>query len=202
MRDDIRELNQAIKENRWENASLALLLAQTHHRGQRRKSGEPYVAHPIRVAYMLLQFGIRDDIVIAVALLHDVLEDCPDKVSPSKLRDVHLLSERVVSAVMALTKRPGQPTREYYALLSQSAEATLVKIADRWHNLATMVGAFPLCKIQEYVHETEQYTLPLCERGKTMYPSRLGTIRAFEILICSLLALAKLSLTQQMETAL
>ena len=47
-----------------------------HHEGQQRKSGEPYIVHPLTMACNALALGIRDDKVVATILLHDVCEDC------------------------------------------------------------------------------------------------------------------------------
>ena len=54
----------------------ALTFARKQHEGQLRKSGEPYIIHPLAMACNALSLGIRDDEVIATILLHDVCEDC------------------------------------------------------------------------------------------------------------------------------
>lgn len=60
----------------------ALSLARVAHAEQRRKHGAPYLVHPIRVALIVIsEFEIRDGDSVAAALLHDVLEDAPDRVS-------------------------------------------------------------------------------------------------------------------------
>lgn len=54
----------------------ALAFAREKHSGQLRKSGEPYIAHPLTMACNAVSMGIREDTVIATILLHDVCEDC------------------------------------------------------------------------------------------------------------------------------
>ena len=54
----------------------ALSFAREKHDGQFRKSGDPYIVHPLTMACNALSLGIRDDEVIATILLHDVCEDC------------------------------------------------------------------------------------------------------------------------------
>jgi (p)ppGpp synthase/HD superfamily hydrolase len=140
----------------------AARLAFAFHRGQFRKTGEPFVSHPIAVATALLQCGFMDDTVIAASLLHDVLEDCPDRVTPATLISRHGVLPEVVDTIDTLTKRKGQSPDDYYARINQSPRAALIKLADRWHNVATMDGAFSPEKMAKYIQETEQHVLPLC----------------------------------------
>ena len=58
---------------------VALSLARQLHDGQHRKDGTPYIAHPLKVCSTLISYGIDDDVTLAAALLHDVLEDCGDR---------------------------------------------------------------------------------------------------------------------------
>lgn len=58
------------------NTLKAAYLANELHDGQERKDGGPYISHPARVANSLKARKINDDIILATALLHDVLEDC------------------------------------------------------------------------------------------------------------------------------
>ena len=54
----------------------ALSFAREKHRGQLRKSGDPYIIHPLLMACNAVSMGIRDDATVATILLHDVCEDC------------------------------------------------------------------------------------------------------------------------------
>ena len=103
----------------------ALSFAREKHEGQRRKSGEPYIVHPLMMACNAVSIGIRDDAVIATILLHDVCEDCG--VSLAELP----VSDRVKRAVDLMTFRVMEgETKEiaknrYYNLLLDCREATL-----------------------------------------------------------------------------
>jgi (p)ppGpp synthase/HD superfamily hydrolase len=108
---------------------LAKGLATAAHQGQLDKAGEPYLGHPARVADRV-RVGAPDDlaaIAIATAWLHDVLEDTPT--DPADLLAAGL-PERVVDAVVALTKRAGETPAEYYARVRSDPLARMVKAAD------------------------------------------------------------------------
>ena len=60
----------------WNNTLQALSFARKAHNGQYRKSGEPYIVHPLTCASHAIALGLHDDQIIAACLLHDVIEDC------------------------------------------------------------------------------------------------------------------------------
>lgn len=138
------------------------------HRGVMRKGGLEYSTHPVRVAHQLLANGVTDDNVIAAALLHDVLEDC--NVTESLLQEQFSISDKVLSIVASVTKKKGYNNTDYYGNINNSAEAMLVKISDRLHNLSTMHGAFSKEKMLEYVKETYDFVIPMCKNLKYRYP--------------------------------
>lgn len=107
-------------------ASRAEALATSAHHGQTDKAGKPYIEHPRRVAAKLESSEAK-----TVAWLHDVLEDTD--ISEAELREG--FPDDVVDAVVALTKRPGQPTAEYYAQVRTRPLARQVKHADIHDNL-------------------------------------------------------------------
>lgn len=148
----------------------ALSFAREKHAGQRRKSGEPYIVHPLMMACNAVSIGIRDDAVIATILLHDVCEDCG--VSLAELP----VSDRVKRAVDLMTFRVMEgETKEiaknrYYNLLLGCREAALTKLIDRCHNVSSMAGTFSVEKLKSYIEETRHYVLPLLRKAKTVYP--------------------------------
>ena len=148
----------------------AMSFARDTHSGQLRKSGEPYIVHPLMMACNAVSIGIRDDTVIATILLHDVCEDCG--VSLSELP----VDDRVRNAVDLMTFRvmDGE-TKEiaknrYYNMLLQSREATLTKLLDRCHNVSSMAGTFSEEKLKSYIEETRVHVLPMLRKAKRMYP--------------------------------
>ena len=148
----------------------ALTFARAKHEGQLRKSGQPYIVHPLTMACNAVSMGIKDDTVVATILLHDVCEDCG--VSIAELP----VSDAVKHGVDLMTFRimPGEDKEiaknRYYNMLLQSREATLTKLIDRCHNVSSMAGTFSVAKLKAYIVETRQYVLPLLKQAKSVYP--------------------------------
>lgn len=148
------------------------------HSGQTRKPGldarqeVPYIVHPLTMACQAHAMGIRDDTVLAAALLHDVCEDCG--VRPEELP----FSDSIKTAVSLLTKDPERflevgraaALAEYYSGIQGNQTAMLVKALDRCNNLSTMASSFSGEKMARYITETEEYILPLIEEIKRRYP--------------------------------
>lgn len=108
----------------------AMLLAIKAHEGVVRKTGEAYINHPLRVAKFLQERLFNDD-VVAVALLHDAVED-----SDLTLEDLrkHGFNERVVSGVDAVTKREGEEYTEAVKRAVKHPIGRLVKLSDNIDN--------------------------------------------------------------------
>ena len=116
----------------------ARALATSAHEGQRDKIGEAYIHHPAAVASLLVSspgFGSlspsEQEIALAAAWLHDVLEDTP--LQPEDLESEGF-GEKLISVVVALTHLPGEPRQDYYTRVSADPLARIVKIADVAHN--------------------------------------------------------------------
>ncbi len=137
------------------------------HQGQRRKSGEPYIQHPLHVAYLLAEMQF-EPAVIAAGLLHDVLEDCA--VTRQQLREQ--FGEEVLVLVEGVTKLEGvekrfkqdrervrdlQELESLRKLLVAMAEdhigVIFIKLADRLHNMRTL-DALPPQNQQRMARET------------------------------------------------
>lgn len=111
--------------------------AERAHRGQRRRHGVPYIEHPVAVAAILVdQLGVRDPVVLAAALLHDVLEDCD--VTAADLAAT--FPARTCGLVELLTDpwpdMTSEQRRQHYYRIWTDPEATLIKGADRLSNLS------------------------------------------------------------------
>ena len=168
-----RKLKQFATEEGLEQTGLAIDFADEAHAGQFRKPSVfsearvPYVFHPYVLACHAHALGIRDDAVLATALLHDVCEDCGIK--PADLP----FGDEVREAVALLTKpedKEGYSPESYYADISQNPVSAIVKALDRCNNVSTMMSSFSIEKIVEYVDETETYVLPLIDTVRHAYP--------------------------------
>jgi len=154
----------------------ALSFMRERHAGQFRKSSKyttkqvQYINHPLMMACQAHAFGVRDDVLLAAILLHDVSEDT--NISPEDLP----FSDEVRQIVRLVTfRRPEGMSKEdakahYYNQIKSNAKACVVKIIDRCNNVSTMVGKFSPKKIAEHVLETEKYILPLIRELKNNYP--------------------------------
>lgn len=107
----------------------AIAFAAEHHKTQIDKQGKPYILHPLKVMYKL---KTDDEELMAIAVLHDVVED-NKSVTWQKLRDIGM-TKRVIKAVKALTKKPGQSHDEYMHALLSNVDAMKVKLSDLNHN--------------------------------------------------------------------
>lgn len=145
----------------------ALKLTETID-GFRKDGVTPSVIHQLSVADYLLPFITSlkfNDTIYATALLHDSYEDNHIKFGQIKI----LVSEAVDREVLLLTKTSkstddryfNKSIDTYYANLSESPIAVVIKGADRIHNCSTMQGAFSPEKIKSYIEETKRYVIPM-----------------------------------------
>lgn len=154
----------------------AFLFASEKHEGKMRKSGEPYINHPLRTARLLAEHGFGEDYLIA-ALLHDVVEDC--NVPLSEIRDLFGRTvAKTVDAVTSLSDRDfnGQKlTKKKIDLLSDAKlqnkmniMALYVKIADRIDNLST-ISCFSEKKQLLKAQHTREILIPMAIQAKAFF---------------------------------
>ena len=105
-----------------------LVLSTNAHAGQFDKGGKPYILHPLAVMALL---NSDDEELQCIALLHDVIEDT--KTTWKELEEIGC-TPRIIEAVKALTKMPGQSYDEYKEGVFENKDAMLVKMADLRHN--------------------------------------------------------------------
>lgn len=196
MHKELAYLRGYLKGRDFNYAIISLNLAEKMHEGQKRKSGEPYISHPVRIANAIISLGIHDEEVISGALLHDILEDT--KVTVDMLLNVYDLPKEIVDIIIRLTKTtivrqeeiPEMTTDEYYEQMRVCFKTCLIKIADRCHNVSTMYF-FEKEKIQRYIKETEEYALPLCSYVSDMCPKYADGIYTMKYQIESILETIK-----------
>lgn len=152
----------------WPPIDKAVEMAKEAHEGQTRKgSGEPYVAHSLRTALLLLEVAEQkhNAAVVCAGLLHDVEEDT--KMTANDVEDD--LSPQVGDLVRALTHPPlkdgetkfERNMRYLENMRWEGRDTHIIKSADRLDNILTMEGAFTPERREEYLKETEEAVLPL-----------------------------------------
>ena len=153
----------------WNFIKRAFFLAKEAHKGVRRRSGEPYLLHPIAVAKIVVdEIGLGVKSVVA-ALLHDVVEDTEYTVEDME----RIFGKKIASMVDGLTKMSGvfnadtSEQAEYFRkvllTLSDDVRVILIKIADRLHNMRTL-GSMPMNKQIKITGETIYLFAPLAYR--------------------------------------
>lgn len=139
------------------------------HEGQTRKSGEPYIAHPIAVASLLRDLG-GDSVTIAAGFLHDVVEDT--EVTPEEIEEmfgvqVRLLVEGVTKLskfnFSSTTERQAENFRRMFLAMATDIRVIVVKLADRLHNMRTLDHLKPE-KQRRISQETREIFAPLANR--------------------------------------
>jgi 6-phosphofructokinase len=167
-------------------ASLAL--AKKAHAGQTRKQGGDYLVHPLRVAMVVAEeAGRREMDLICAALLHDALEDAPDRISLEQIEAA--AGSNVVTLVQALTgpgkeqcpQRAERDRRKAELVEAGPPEAWLLKLADRIDNLRDacwLKGPEHREYVQSRIDDTQAHYLPLA--------LRLGNTRLLHALARSL----------------
>ncbi len=147
----------------------AYLFGAEAHKGQERKTGEPYIYHPIAVARILAELKSDSPTIIA-AILHDVIEDT----SISKEQISKLFGSSVASMVDGVSKleaiqftSPAQAQAESFRkmmlAMSKDIRVILIKLADRLHNMRTLYGVHP-DKRRRISKETIEIYVPIAER--------------------------------------
>jgi len=139
-------------------ATKAVYFAVEKHDGQKRDDQKTdYVDHPVRVCRTLLNIGIRDEIILTAALLHDLIEE--GKVTFEEISKE--FNEEVSHLVGALSKREGESKEDYMKRLSVDIRAIIIKAVDRVCNVDDMIDVFPTERLEKYTKETKIIVLPL-----------------------------------------
>jgi RelA/SpoT family (p)ppGpp synthetase len=139
------------------------------HEGQRRRSGEPYITHPVAVADLLADLHLDSQTLIA-AILHDVMEDTPtlkDEITTRFGREVAELVDGVSKLDQIQFKSRAEAQAESFRkmllAMVRDIRVIMVKLADRTHNMRTL-GAMPPAKRRSIARETLEIYAPIANR--------------------------------------
>lgn len=163
----IRRLSDANKAQDVSVVERAFNVAESAHKGQLRKSGDPYITHPVAVAEILVEFGL-DPATIAAALLHDTVEDTDYTIE--KLRaDFGDEVSNLVEGVTKLDRLTYGPTaeaetvRKMVVAMAKDIRVLVIKLADRLHNARTWQFVEPESAARK-ARETLDIYAPLAHR--------------------------------------
>lgn len=178
-----------LKRKRVADISLvekAFSFAEKSHEGQIRKSGLPYIAHPVEVTAILEKLDFDSD-VLSAALLHDVVEDCQIDLKQIE-KEFNKTIALIVDAVTEINSNERESyeneIKTYQKLVSMGKHnrfAFFIKFADRLHNLRT-IDVFPRYKQIEKIKQTHKFIVPLAKLLKTHELYSQITNECFKIL--------------------
>lgn len=174
MNNSIAELVKLCREynSQADTAKIekAYQFAKEAHGPQLRKSGEPYITHPLNVAFILADLKV-DDATIIAALLHDVPEDTERTLEEvidlfgaevgSLVKGVTKLSK--VKYVLDMEQYQVDCLRKMFLSLSKDLRVVIIKLADRLHNMRTLLAVRPEKRVR-IARETIEIYAPLADR--------------------------------------
>ena len=165
----LSKLENSLPPDEVEHVRAAHDYAAVAHQGQKRRSGEPYITHPIAVADILADLRL-DGATITAAMLHDVVEDTPSSHDEIETQFGHEVAE-IVDGVTKLDQIQFKSRREAQAesfrkmllAMVRDIRVIMVKLADRTHNMRTL-GSMPPHKRRAIAHETLDIYAPIANR--------------------------------------
>ncbi len=191
------ELNRYLEPPQVETCYQGFLFAEKAHSGQMRRSGEPYISHPVAAALILAEMRM-DYQTITATLLHDVVEDT--LISKDDL--INQFGEEITTLVDGVTKltkikfetraqAQAENFRKMVLAMVKDIRVIIVKLADRLHNMQTL-GVMPSAKRRRIAIETLEIYAPIANRlgmhgiytgledlgFKALYPMRYRAIKS------------------------
>src|SRR6188474_3985598 len=169
LRELINSIETYLPAEQVERVRTAAEFGASAHEGQKRLSGEPYIAHPLAAAQILADLHLDPDTIIA-AILHDVIEDTP--ISKEELAGK--FGEPVAEIVDGVSKldqiqfksraeAQAESFRKMLLAMVRDIRVIIVKLADRTHNMRTL-GAMPPAKRRTIARETLEIYAPIANR--------------------------------------
>ncbi len=165
----IEELRVNFPDADLDTVWRAYAFAAQCHRGQKRSSGEPYLNHPLEVAYILAQMKLGH-VSVSVGLLHDTIEDTlatPEQIKEMFGEEIWAITDGVTKLTKIETasyeERQAENIRKMILAMAKDIRVILVKLADRLHNMRTLTFLKP-AKQRQIAQETLDIYAPLANR--------------------------------------
>ena len=184
----LASLKRCANQGEYETVLKAFDFAKAAHNGVRRRSGEPYIIHPISVAQIVVQeIGLGYKSIVA-ALVHDVVEDTEytiediERLFGAKVASLVDGLTKIKSAIDSKTSGQAENFKRILLTLNDDVRVILIKLADRLHNMRTL-DFMPDHKKSKVISETMYIFIPLAHRlGLYSIKSELENIWLFHTL--------------------
>lgn len=168
---------------KYHSALCALNFAKIHHTGVRKDGVTPEFQHQIEIALYITTLPdlMYPEVTLGATLLHDVIEDY--NVSPEEMR--HAVGQELTDISRLLSKKEKysgaeKPLDVYFADIAKHPVCSIIKGADRIHNVQSMIGVFGTEKQAKYLDEVEHQFIPMLKTAKYNFPQQ--TAAYFNIL--------------------
>lgn len=163
-----KRISKRFSQEQIERIRSAYELAEQAHANQKRKTGEPYIVHPIAVASIVAEQLELDDNCIIAAFLHDVVEDTAFTIDDIRFRFGADVANLVNVVTKQKEKKPdySKQVANYQQILTSvhyDIRALMVKLADRLHNMRTL-SSMHAAKQMKIAGETDYFYAPLANR--------------------------------------
>lgn len=156
---------------RYFTALKAMDFARKIHNGFRKDGVTPEFQHQIEIALFVttLKDLVDEEKTIIVALLHDVIEDYIMEAVPMR----KTFGEEIFTICQLLNKNTGIVPSMYFEWIAKDPIASIVKGADRIHNVNSMVGVFTKEKQKKYVQEVKEHFIPMLKEARNLHPEQM-----------------------------
>ena len=159
-----------LDEEAMDKIKRAYEFAREFHRNQKRRSGEPYINHPVEVAIILASDLHMDEDPICAAILHDTVEDTDATLDDLSSRFGETVAELVDGVtkltqvqVSSMDEKQALNLRKMFLAMSKDIRVLIIKLADRLHNMRTMAALPPAKRILKSTETMDVYA-PLADR--------------------------------------
>jgi (p)ppGpp synthase/HD superfamily hydrolase len=163
-------LRYYLKGARYHTALEALDFALSIHTGTRKDGVTPEVQHQIEIALycITLKDLIEEERTIVLSLLHDVVEDYPEV-----LGKLHAKFGPQITSDCQILNKTGKSYDKYFELIAADSCTSIVKGADRVHNVNSMIGVFSKEKQKKYIEEVNKHFLPMLKTARKAFPAQM-----------------------------
>lgn len=158
------------------NTLKAIACANEIYSGLKRKSGDDFIIHPLRVCSYLISLKIDNDEICAAALVHEAIKKCKMRDNAIELVTKWHLSPTVRDYVMIMASNNRYSLKLYYALLMENPEVFLLKLANRVNTCTNLIN-MPIEEELAYIDECERFIFPSSEFVIKEHPEYSYAIR-------------------------